>query len=237
GLVGAAGTGGLEDGAVFQVEEVVHLAVGVGVGPAHEAVADHADVQRFRHGMHPLSFPHGCFPAGRGPGWDSKWRYTSWATRAHSRLPALSACQRVSSLSAVSTHSATGPPLRYRMPASVRIFPTAPVLCATATFAGRKRVNLSLSSHFLRCSIISLHASGLTSFPWCSFSRRPTISFAVVEPRPNFFVRSGATDVLLPRNTLALILVLGKPHASMRLFVESMPIWSRTRLVAVLSEK
>src|SRR5262249_51660141 len=98
-----------------------------------------------------------------------KYACTSWATRAHRRLPALSVRQLLSSLSAVSTHSATGPPGKYRMPASVLALLTDPVLCATTTLGGRKRVNLSLSSHFLRCSSISLHASGLTALPRWTF--------------------------------------------------------------------
>ena len=42
-------TADLEDRAVFEVEEVVDLAVGVGMGPAHEAVADHADIELLGH--------------------------------------------------------------------------------------------------------------------------------------------------------------------------------------------
>ena len=49
-LVLVAGAAGLEHRAVLAREELVHLAVRVRVGPAHEAVADHADVQRGRHG-------------------------------------------------------------------------------------------------------------------------------------------------------------------------------------------
>src|SRR5262249_14462788 len=165
-----------------------------------------------------------------------KYACTSWATRAHRRLPALSVRQLLSSLSAVSTHSATGPPGKYRMPASVLALLTDPVLCATTTLGGRKRVNLSLSSHFLRCSSISLHASGLTALPRWTFSSRRIISLAVVEPRPNFLDRSGATEVVLPRKTLALIRVCSKPQACMRWLVASMPIRSSTRFVAVLSE-
>src|SRR5262249_34204453 len=49
-LVGAAGAGRLEDRPAVEVEEVADLEVSVGMGPAHEAVADHADVEGFRHG-------------------------------------------------------------------------------------------------------------------------------------------------------------------------------------------
>ena len=48
GAFGAAATDGLQNGPVSQFgEEVVHTLVAVGVRPAHEAVADQADVQRF----------------------------------------------------------------------------------------------------------------------------------------------------------------------------------------------
>ena len=46
-LAGVPGAGRLQDGAVLQVKEVVHLNIGVRMGPAHEAITDHADVQRF----------------------------------------------------------------------------------------------------------------------------------------------------------------------------------------------
>ena len=46
-LVGAAGADGLEHRPIGEVEEVIDLAIGIGMGPAHEAVADHADVQGF----------------------------------------------------------------------------------------------------------------------------------------------------------------------------------------------
>ena len=39
--------GGLEDRAILDVEEVVDPLVAVGVGPAHEAAADQADIQGF----------------------------------------------------------------------------------------------------------------------------------------------------------------------------------------------
>ena len=55
-------------------------------------------------------------------------------------------------------------------------------------------------------------------------------------PRPNCLLRSGKTDVSR-RNTLAWILVLGYPSFSMVAAVAPIPIASRTRLVAVLSEK
>ena len=45
--LGGPAADGLEDGAVFQVEEVVDPLVGVRVRPAHEAVADQADIQGF----------------------------------------------------------------------------------------------------------------------------------------------------------------------------------------------
>ena len=59
-------------------------------------------------------------------------------------------------------------------------------------------------------------------------------SRAVVEPRPNFCPRAWSSRVF-GLNTLALIFVFGRPSASMRTFVARRPIWSRTRLVAVLS--
>ena len=42
-LAGIAGADGLEDRLIFEVEEVVDLAIGVGVRAAHEAVADESD--------------------------------------------------------------------------------------------------------------------------------------------------------------------------------------------------
>src|SRR5262249_29768344 len=146
-------------------------------------------------------FPVGYFfsPAGRGPVLEPKYVATSWATLAHNSWPALSGRQLLSSFSLVSTHTATGPPGKYKMPAEVRALLTAPVLCATTVLGGRKRRNMSLSAHFLRWSSIAWHASGLPALPRCSCSHSATISRAVVEPRPNFLVRSGAMDVVLPR--------------------------------------
>src|SRR4029079_17523983 len=46
-LLAAPSADGLENGHILQVEEVVDLAVRIGMGPAHEAIADHPDVQRF----------------------------------------------------------------------------------------------------------------------------------------------------------------------------------------------
>src|SRR5262249_35172792 len=125
-LVGAAGANGLEDGAIGQIEEVIDLGVGVGVRPAHEAVTDHAEVQRFgqwggsfdalRFTFRARSVPKDAASAKRKPDrfyleffFTSKCRFTSSATRAHSMFPALSDAQRLSSFSAVSTHTATGP--------------------------------------------------------------------------------------------------------------------------------
>jgi hypothetical protein len=48
-LVGVAGRDGLEHRQVFEVEEVLDAVVAVGVGAAHEAVADHADAQGLGH--------------------------------------------------------------------------------------------------------------------------------------------------------------------------------------------
>src|SRR5262249_3629966 len=104
--VGVAGAESLENGAEGEVEEVIDLEVGVGVGPAHEAVADQPDVQRFRHGAVPWVVRSRVFQRF------VKWLYTSRATRAHKTLPALSRSQRRSALSAVSTHSTTGPSSR-----------------------------------------------------------------------------------------------------------------------------
>src|SRR5687768_13267149 len=91
----------------------------------------------------------------------AKWSYTSFATFAHSRFPALSVRNVLSSFWADITHSATGPVGVQMIPPSVRASLVVPVLWATTVFAGRKRGNLSRSSHFLRCSSISLLASGL----------------------------------------------------------------------------
>src|SRR5258708_3884407 len=55
GLIGAASAGGFEHGPIFQIKKVIDLAIGVGMGPAHETVADHADVQGFRHNNYPFS--------------------------------------------------------------------------------------------------------------------------------------------------------------------------------------
>src|SRR5438046_5534663 len=108
------------------------------------------------------------------------------------------------------------------LPAHVRDAFTEPVLNATAVPGGRKRGNLILSSHFFIVSIISLHAGGSTSLPSCRSVRSRIISFAVVEPRPNFWLRSGKTDVSR-RNDLEWILVFGRPSASMRRAVLGIP--------------
>ena len=55
-------------------------------------------------------------------------------------------------------------------------------------------------------------------------------------PRPNCLLRSGKMDVSR-RKTFEWILVLGYPSFSMVAAVAPMPMASRTRLVAVLSEK
>ena len=123
------------------------------------------------------------------------------------------------------------------IPASVLDAFTDPVLCATTVPAGKRRVIFSLSSHAFRWPSISLHASGDSTFPASISSRSCTISRAVVVPRPYFFVAAGSMLVVLPLYTFALIFVFLRPSAAMRSFVVGMPIWSRTRLVAVLSEK
>ena len=57
GAFRATATDGLQNGPVSQFgEEVVHTLVAVGVRPAHKAVADQADVQRFL-AAHILSAP------------------------------------------------------------------------------------------------------------------------------------------------------------------------------------
>src|SRR5438128_4131792 len=104
------------------------------------------------------------------------------------------------------------------IPAHVRDAFTEPVLKATAVPGGRKRGNLILSSHFFIASIISLHAGGSTSLPSYRSVRSRTISFAVVDPRPNFWLRSGKIDVSR-RKTFECIFVFGRPSASMRLAV------------------
>ena len=68
------------------------------------------------------------------------------AMSAQSRLPALSATQRLSSLSHERTQMATGPPGHSMIPAAVRVSSRLPVLKATLVPGGRKRGNLSLSS-------------------------------------------------------------------------------------------
>ena len=51
---GIASAHGLEHRAILQVKEMIHLRVGIGMGPAHEAVADEAHVERFEcHGVSP----------------------------------------------------------------------------------------------------------------------------------------------------------------------------------------
>src|SRR6266508_1182372 len=81
---------------------------------------------------------------------------------------------------------------------------TDPVFMATVVPDGRNLGNLSLSSHAFMCPSISLHPSGLTSLLPCNISRSLTISFAVVEPRPNFSPRFWSIRVF-GLNTLALI--------------------------------
>ena len=50
-LLWVAGGDSLQHGQVFQVEEILDAVVAVGVGAAHEAVADHADAEGFCHGV------------------------------------------------------------------------------------------------------------------------------------------------------------------------------------------
>ena len=49
-LGGVAAADGFEDGFVLEFEELADLAERVGVGAAHEAVADHADIEWFHGG-------------------------------------------------------------------------------------------------------------------------------------------------------------------------------------------
>src|SRR5258706_5725225 len=46
-LICATGTDGLEDGLILEVEKIVNLAEGIGVGPAHEAITDETNVEFF----------------------------------------------------------------------------------------------------------------------------------------------------------------------------------------------
>src|SRR5205807_1310025 len=47
GLIGATGADRFEHRPIVEIEKIVDLAIRVGVSPAHEAIADHADVQGF----------------------------------------------------------------------------------------------------------------------------------------------------------------------------------------------
>src|SRR5262249_18261441 len=137
-----------------------------------------------------------------------KWLYTSFATLAHNSLPAFSWRHVLSALSLVSTHTATMPPGVWIRPASVRASLTEPSLCATTVPGGRKRGNLSLSLLLRKCASRHCLIGGRNVSAAWIVPMMPAISRAVVEPRPYFLVRSGSTDVVLPRKTLALILVL-----------------------------
>ena len=57
----------LEDGEILEVEEVPYPLVAVGVGPAHEAVADHADAEGFCHGWSAFD---GAGMGGNGKEWE-----------------------------------------------------------------------------------------------------------------------------------------------------------------------
>ena len=90
---------------------------------------------------------------------------------------------------------------------------TEPVLCATVDARRQEPRELVLVVALLQVPEHRLaRARADSRSPWCSFSSSVTISRAVVEPRPYFFVRSGSTDVVLPRNTLALIARLLQPQ-------------------------
>jgi hypothetical protein len=66
GAFGVSGADGFEDGLVGYVEKVVDLGEGVRVGPAHEPVTDHSDVELFHvsssRGRHALQSSRGARP-------------------------------------------------------------------------------------------------------------------------------------------------------------------------------
>src|SRR5687768_4331786 len=101
------------------------------------------------------------------------------------------------------------------IPASVLVAFTDPVLWAITVPAGRNRGSFSLSSHAFRWSSIALQLSADAAFEAWIISRSWIDSLAVVDPRPYFFVRSGAMLVVLPLNTFALIRVFGQPRPAM----------------------
>ena len=142
-------------------------------------------------------------------------------------LAALLSLNDLSAFCDVSTQIATGPAGKYKMPASVRASLTVPLLCATTTFSGRKRLSFSLSSHFFMWPSISLHTSRLTILPSWTFSSISSVSRAVVEPRPNFLVRAGSSEVLEPRKTLAFRRDFGSPSVQASL-VDARPMLIET---------
>ena len=87
------------------------LGVGVGVGPAHEAVADHADVQRFRHGCGPFSGDFkGVLVVSRSAGRDVSSSGNGGTPRAPFRKPSTPRRARPRK-SAKPSGSSTGQPL------------------------------------------------------------------------------------------------------------------------------
>ena len=67
-LVGAAAQTALSTGRYCRSKKWLTLAIGVGMGPAHEAVADHADVERFGHVGESSGVTHVCFESRRRSG-------------------------------------------------------------------------------------------------------------------------------------------------------------------------